>query len=99
MYNYVALVIPSPFSEGTKRDAMSILVECPGRTTTRAQAIGKTTLRSNVVSDDKNLSRIELLRVQFLCEISLKQKRTVMTEMNEKTPESYEWKRQLRLQK
>ena len=37
--------------------------------------------------------------VQFLCEISLKQKRTVMTDMNEKTPESHECKRQLRLQK
>ena len=29
-------LIPSPFSEGTKHDAISILVECPGRTTTRA---------------------------------------------------------------
>ena len=33
------------------------LIDCPERTTTRAQAIGKTTLPSNVVSDDKNLSR------------------------------------------
>ena len=65
----------------------------------RARRLLGITLRSNVVSDDINLSRIELLRVQFLCEIALKQKRTVMTEMNEKTPESYEWKRQLRLQK
>ena len=33
--------IPSPFSEGTKRDAILILVEHPGRTTTHAQAVGK----------------------------------------------------------
>ena len=75
------------------------LIDCPGRTTTCAQAIGKTTLPTNVVFDDKNLSRIELLQVQFLCNISLKQKRTVLTDMNEKTPESHECKCQLRLQK
>ena len=38
-------------------------LECPGRTTTPAQAIGKTMLRSNVFSDGKTLSGIELLRV------------------------------------
>ena len=86
--------------EGTKHDVFSIFLDWlivqdePPRT----QAIGKTTLPSNVISDDKNLSRIELLRVQFLCKI-LKQKRTLMTDMNERTPESHECKRQLRLHK
>ena len=48
----------------------------------------------NVVSDDKNLSRSAIPLWNFF-----KQKRTVMTDMNEKTPESHECKRQLRLQK
>ena len=53
----------------------------------------------DVVYDGKTLSGIELCEYNFLFAISLKRKRTVMNEMDERTPESLECKRQFRLQK
>ena len=55
-------LIPSPYSEGTNRDAISIFVWVPAPPPRMRAA---TTLRSNVVSDVKALWKLNFLRVQF----------------------------------
>ena len=66
--------------------------------TSAIPTVGKTTLRSNVVSDVKTLSGT-FCEYNFPLAICLKQKRTPMNGMNERTLESHECKRQLHLQK